>query len=73
MYHEAAAVGLLETVLFHEDGAQCVSEVAGDLIDYAVEQLTALLALIKLVICLEIVESQVLDSQFRVWNVKYLL
>lgn len=49
LYHEAAAVGLLETVLFHEDGAQCVSEVAGDLIDYAVEQLTTLLALIKYV------------------------
>ncbi|KOB52242.1 putative Zinc finger protein MYND domain-containing protein, partial [Operophtera brumata] len=35
LYHEAAAVGLLETVLFHDDGAHCVSEVAGDLIDYA--------------------------------------
>lgn len=47
LYHEAAAVGLLETVLFHEDGAQCISEVAVDLLDYAVEQLTALMPLIK--------------------------
>lgn len=41
------AVGLLETVLFHEDGAQSISEVAVDLLDYAMEQLTALVALIK--------------------------
>ncbi|CAG9792736.1 unnamed protein product [Diatraea saccharalis] len=47
LYHEAAAVGLLETVLFHEDGAQCISEVMIDLLDYAVDQLTALLALIN--------------------------
>jgi hypothetical protein len=47
LYHEAAAVGLLETVLFHEDGAQCISEVMIDLLDYAVDQLTALLGLIK--------------------------
>lgn len=47
LYHEAAAVGLLETVLFHEDGAQCLSEVMVDLLQYAVEQLTTLLALIK--------------------------
>ncbi|CAH0403026.1 unnamed protein product [Chilo suppressalis] len=47
LYHEAAAVGLLETVLFHEDGAQCVSDVMIDLLDYAVDQLTALLALIN--------------------------
>ncbi|XP_026332713.1 zinc finger MYND domain-containing protein 10 [Hyposmocoma kahamanoa] len=47
LYHEAAAVGLLETVLFHEDGAQCLSEVMVDLLQYAVEQLTTLLALIN--------------------------
>ncbi|XP_013191818.2 zinc finger MYND domain-containing protein 10 [Amyelois transitella] len=47
LYHEAVAVGLLETVLFHEDGAQCISDVAVDLLDYAVEQLTALLALLN--------------------------
>ncbi|KAL0811990.1 hypothetical protein ABMA28_009388 [Loxostege sticticalis] len=47
LYHEAAAVGLLETVLFHEDGAQCISEVMIDLLDYAVEQMTALLALLN--------------------------
>ncbi|XP_049880056.1 zinc finger MYND domain-containing protein 10 [Pectinophora gossypiella] len=47
LYHEAAAVGLLETVLFHEDGAQCISEVVVDLLQYAVEQLTTLLALIN--------------------------
>ncbi|KAJ0171510.1 hypothetical protein K1T71_013060 [Dendrolimus kikuchii] len=47
LYHEAAAVGLLETVLFHEDGAQCVSDVIIDLLHYAVDQLTALLALIN--------------------------
>ncbi|XP_034825990.1 zinc finger MYND domain-containing protein 10 isoform X1 [Maniola hyperantus] len=47
LYHEAAAVGLLETVLFHEDGAQCISEVVIDLLHYAVDQLTALVALIN--------------------------
>ncbi|CAH0596960.1 unnamed protein product [Chrysodeixis includens] len=47
LYHEAAAVGLLETVLFHEDGAQCISDVVVDLLNYAVDQLTALLALIN--------------------------
>nr|XP_026499365.1 zinc finger MYND domain-containing protein 10 [Vanessa tameamea] len=47
LYHEAAAIGLLETVLFHEDGAQCISEVAIDLIHYTVDQLTALVALIN--------------------------
>ncbi|XP_028162273.1 zinc finger MYND domain-containing protein 10 homolog, partial [Ostrinia furnacalis] len=47
LYHEAVAVGLLETVLFHEDGAQCVSEVMVDLLHYAIEQLTTLLALIN--------------------------
>ncbi|XP_053618333.1 zinc finger MYND domain-containing protein 10 [Plodia interpunctella] len=48
LYHEAVAVGLLETVLFHEDGAQCINEVAVDLLEYAVEQLTALLALLNM-------------------------
>ncbi|CAH2057261.1 unnamed protein product, partial [Iphiclides podalirius] len=47
LYHEAAAVGLLETVLFHEDGVECISEVAIDLLQYAVEQLTTLIVLIK--------------------------
>ncbi|XP_045505367.1 zinc finger MYND domain-containing protein 10 [Colias croceus] len=47
LYHEAAAVGLLETVLFHEDGAQCVSEVVIDLLHYVVDQLTALIALVN--------------------------
>lgn len=47
LYHEAACVGLLETVLFHQDGAQCISEVTIDLLNYALEQLTALLALLK--------------------------
>ncbi|KAI8432801.1 hypothetical protein MSG28_013751 [Choristoneura fumiferana] len=47
LYHEAAAVGLLETVLFHQDGAQCISEVIIDLLNYALEQLTALLALLN--------------------------
>ncbi|XP_038218288.1 zinc finger MYND domain-containing protein 10 [Zerene cesonia] len=47
LYHEAAAVGLLETVLFHEDGAQCISEVVIDLLHYAVDQLTALIALVN--------------------------
>lgn len=47
LYHEAAAIGLLETVLFHEDGAQCISEVAIDLLHYSVDQLTALVAIIK--------------------------
>ncbi|CAH2231901.1 zinc finger MYND domain-containing protein 10 [Pararge aegeria] len=47
LYHEAAVVGLLETVLFHEDGAQCISEVVIDLLHYAVDQLTALVALIN--------------------------
>ncbi|XP_023947226.2 zinc finger MYND domain-containing protein 10 [Bicyclus anynana] len=47
LYHEAAVVGLLETVLFHEDGAQCISEVIIDLLHYAVDQLTALVALIN--------------------------
>ncbi|XP_021207310.2 zinc finger MYND domain-containing protein 10 isoform X2 [Bombyx mori] len=47
LYHEAAAVGLLETVLFHEDGATCISEIAIDLLQYALDQLTALLALIN--------------------------
>ncbi|XP_035452063.2 zinc finger MYND domain-containing protein 10 [Spodoptera frugiperda] len=47
LYHEAATVGLLETVLFHEDGAQCISEVVVDLLNYAVDQLTALLGLIN--------------------------
>ncbi|OWR42439.1 zinc finger MYND domain-containing protein 10 [Danaus plexippus plexippus] len=47
LYHEAAAVGLLETVLFHEDGAQCISEVVIDLLNYSVDQLTALVALIN--------------------------
>ncbi|XP_072948432.1 zinc finger MYND domain-containing protein 10 [Epargyreus clarus] len=47
LYHEAAAVGLLETVLFHEDGAQCISDVVIDLLHYAVDQLTALVALVN--------------------------
>ncbi|KAI5641293.1 MYND finger domain-containing protein [Phthorimaea operculella] len=47
LYHEAAAVGLLETVLFHEDGAQCISEVVVDLLQYAVEQLITLHALVN--------------------------
>ncbi|XP_047520304.1 zinc finger MYND domain-containing protein 10 [Pieris napi] len=47
LYHEAAAVGLLETVLFHEDGAQCIKDVVIDLVHYAVDQLTALIALIN--------------------------
>ncbi|XP_063547405.1 zinc finger MYND domain-containing protein 10 isoform X2 [Cydia strobilella] len=47
LYHEAACVGLLETVLFHEDGARCLSDVIVDLLGYAVEQLTALLALLN--------------------------
>ncbi|XP_045455912.1 zinc finger MYND domain-containing protein 10 [Melitaea cinxia] len=47
LYHEAAAIGLLETVLFHEDGAQCISEVAIDLLHYSVDQLTALVAIIN--------------------------
>ncbi|KAG6461714.1 hypothetical protein O3G_MSEX012809 [Manduca sexta] len=47
LYHEAAAIGLLETVLFHEDGATCVSDVAIDLLQYALDQLTALVALIN--------------------------
>ncbi|VVC98949.1 unnamed protein product [Leptidea sinapis] len=47
LYHEAATVGLLETVLFHEDGAQCVSDVVIDLLHYTVDQLTALITLIN--------------------------
>ncbi|KAG7300947.1 hypothetical protein JYU34_015298 [Plutella xylostella] len=47
LYHEAAAVGLLETALFHEAGAQCLSDVTVDLLDYAIEQLTALVGLIN--------------------------
>ncbi|XP_063633402.1 zinc finger MYND domain-containing protein 10 [Cydia splendana] len=47
LYHEAACVGLLETVLYHEDGARCLSDVIVDLLGYAVEQLTALLALLN--------------------------
>ncbi|XP_013145757.1 PREDICTED: zinc finger MYND domain-containing protein 10 [Papilio polytes] len=47
LYHEAAAVGLLETVLFHEDGVQCISEVIIDLLQYATEQLTSLIALLN--------------------------
>ncbi|CAB3229726.1 unnamed protein product [Arctia plantaginis] len=47
LYHEAATVGLLETVLFHEDGANCISDVVVDLLNYVADQLTALLALIN--------------------------
>ncbi|XP_026750576.1 zinc finger MYND domain-containing protein 10 [Galleria mellonella] len=47
LYHEAAAVGLLETVLFHEDGAQCIADVVVDLLNYAVEQLTSLIVLLE--------------------------
>ncbi|CAK1591178.1 unnamed protein product [Parnassius mnemosyne] len=47
LYHEAAAVGLLETVLFHEDGVQSISDVVIDLLQYAVDQLTALIVLIN--------------------------
>ncbi|XP_068625210.1 zinc finger MYND domain-containing protein 10 [Battus philenor] len=47
LYHEAAAVGLLETVLFHEDGVQCISDVVIDLLQYSVEQLTSLIVLIN--------------------------
>ncbi|CAG9125020.1 unnamed protein product [Plutella xylostella] len=32
LYHEAAAVGLLETALFHEAGAQCLSDATVDLL-----------------------------------------
>ncbi|XP_041974306.1 zinc finger MYND domain-containing protein 10 isoform X1 [Aricia agestis] len=47
LYHEAATVGLLETVLFHEDGAQCISEVIIDLLHYSIEQLTSLVAILN--------------------------
>ncbi|XP_075985801.1 zinc finger MYND-type containing 10 [Anticarsia gemmatalis] len=47
LYHEAAAVGMLETVLFHEDGAHCISDVVVDLLNYVADQLTVLLALIN--------------------------
>ena len=44
MYHEATAINLLETLLFHRDACEALSDQAVDLIDYCTRKLNPLVS-----------------------------
>lgn len=48
LYHEAIAISLLETVLYHEDGCTALNDCALDLIDYCAQGITQLIGLVHI-------------------------